>query len=205
VPGSCFGGNSLPGARGLFLCGELLSRDHERPKPGHAPGVALVDQDRERLASRQAGDALLLDQPLDRRQPRPRRQLPGPDLAPQPVGDLLVRRHVAVAVDRHQATVRLDPDPGLTLRGLWQGYGKPWPAGHSITGMAEEQDELWKLRNEYPGWYIARGTDNRWHARLRGTTPPVMVADDHLDGLREEIVRKVSQLEAADYERRGAS
>jgi len=30
-----------------------------------------------------------------------------------------------------------------------------------------------------------------------------MVADDHLDGLREEIVRKVSQLEAADDLRPG--
>ena len=71
--------------------------------------------------------------------------------------------------------------------------------------MSEEHDELWKLRNEFSGWYIERGTDNRWHARLRGVTPPVTVADDHLDGLREEIVRKVSQLGAADYERRGSS
>jgi hypothetical protein len=50
-----------------------------------------------------------------------------------------------------------------------------------------------------------RGTDNRWHARIRNAEPPVTVADDHLDGLREEIVRKLSQLETADCERRGAS
>jgi hypothetical protein len=46
------------------------------------------------------------------------------------------------------------------------------------------------IQAEFPGWYVSRGTDNRWHARLRGTRPPVTVADDHLDGLREEIIRK---------------
>ena len=30
---------------------------------------------------------------------------------------------------------------------------------------------------------------------FKGATPPVMVHDDHLDGLREEIVRKKSQLD----------
>jgi len=61
--------------------------------------------------------------------------------------------------------------------------------------MAYEQDDLWKLRNEFPGWYIERGTDLRWHARLRGTNPPVTVADDHLDGLREEITRAIGKLD----------
>jgi hypothetical protein len=61
------------------------------------------------------------------------------------------------------------------------------------------------IEAEFPGWYIERGTDNRWHARLRGVRPPVIVADDHLDGLRGEIVRQVSHLEAAEYERRGSS
>jgi hypothetical protein len=51
------------------------------------------------------------------------------------------------------------------------------------------------LRAEFPGWYVSRGTDNRWHARLRGTRPPVTVADDDLEGLREEIIRKASQLD----------
>jgi hypothetical protein len=48
---------------------------------------------------------------------------------------------------------------------------------------------------EFPGWYVERGTDNRWHARLRGTRPPVTVADDHLDGLRDEIIRKIGKLD----------
>ena len=61
------------------------------------------------------------------------------------------------------------------------------------------------IEREFLGWELWRGTDNRWHARIRNAEPPVTVADDHLDGLREEIVRKLSQLETADYERRGAS
>jgi hypothetical protein len=61
------------------------------------------------------------------------------------------------------------------------------------------------IENEFPAWEVWGGNDNRWHARIRNAEPLVMVADDHLDGLREEIVRKVSQLEAADYERRGSS
>jgi hypothetical protein len=51
------------------------------------------------------------------------------------------------------------------------------------------------IQAEFPGWYVSRGTDNRWHARLRGTRPPVTVADDHLDGLREEIIRKIAKLD----------
>jgi hypothetical protein len=51
------------------------------------------------------------------------------------------------------------------------------------------------IEDEFPAWEVWRGLDSRWHARIRGATPPVMVADDHLDGLRDEIVRKVSQLD----------
>jgi hypothetical protein len=72
----------------------------------------------------------------------------------------------------------------------------------SIGRMAN--DELWKLRNEFPGWEIWCEIDNRWHAHIKGAAPPVAVVDDHLDGLREEIVRKVSQLEAAEYVRQGS-
>jgi hypothetical protein len=61
------------------------------------------------------------------------------------------------------------------------------------------------IERESPGWEIWRGTDNRWHARIRNAEPPVTAADDHLDGLREEIVRKLSQLETADCQRRGES
>ena len=57
------------------------------------------------------------------------------------------------------------------------------------------------IENEFPAWEVWHGTDRRWHARIRGAVPPVMVADDHFDGLREEIVRKIGQLDPADYER----
>jgi hypothetical protein len=53
------------------------------------------------------------------------------------------------------------------------------------------------LRREFPDWTIYKGIDQRWRARLTSAKPPVpIVVDDDLDGLREEIVRKVSQLEA---------
>ena len=42
---------------------------------------------------------------------------------------------------------------------------------------------------EFPGWEVWQGIDRLWHARIKGATPPVMVHDDDLDGLREEIVR----------------
>lgn len=51
------------------------------------------------------------------------------------------------------------------------------------------------IETEFPAWETWRGIDNRWHARIRGATPPVMVVDDHLDGLRDEIARKIGQLD----------
>lgn len=60
--------------------------------------------------------------------------------------------------------------------------------------MTEPSKE--SIQDEFPGWEVWHGLDNRWHARIKGATPPIMVADDHLDGLREEIIRKVSQIEA---------
>jgi hypothetical protein len=51
------------------------------------------------------------------------------------------------------------------------------------------------IEAEFSDWEVWSGIDGRWHARIRGATPPVMVSDDHLDGLREEIVRNISQVE----------
>lgn len=47
---------------------------------------------------------------------------------------------------------------------------------------------------EFPDWEVWWGIDGRWHGRVKGATPPIMVSDDHLGGLREEIFRKKSQL-----------
>ena len=52
------------------------------------------------------------------------------------------------------------------------------------------------LEAEFPTWEAWRGVDRRWWARIRGVDPPVMVVDDDLDGLREEIIRRQSQLDA---------
>lgn len=62
-------------------------------------------------------------------------------------------------------------------------------------GMGEDMITKESLEAEFSGWEIWHGLDNRWHARVKGATPPVMVADDHLDGLQEEIIRKKSQLD----------
>jgi hypothetical protein len=42
---------------------------------------------------------------------------------------------------------------------------------------------------------VFRGVDRRWHARIGGADKPVMVHGDDLVDLREEIIRKISQLE----------
>lgn len=51
------------------------------------------------------------------------------------------------------------------------------------------------LEAEFPGWEVWHGIDGRWHARLKGATPPVIVSDDHLDGLSEEIIRAISKID----------
>jgi hypothetical protein len=60
-----------------------------------------------------------------------------------------------------------------------------------VTGPVSPDD----IETEFPDWEVWRGIDNRWHARIRGAEPPIVVHDDHLDGLREEISRKMSRLD----------
>ena len=66
--------------------------------------------------------------------------------------------------------------------------------------MTDELITAQSIEAEFPGWETFRGVDRRWHARIRGADMPVMVHDDDLLGLREEIIRKVSQLEVAAYQ-----
>jgi hypothetical protein len=61
------------------------------------------------------------------------------------------------------------------------------------------------LAEEFPDWETWQGFGKRWCARLKGVTPPIMVYDDHLDGLREEIIRMVARLEARAEAERGRS
>ena len=49
------------------------------------------------------------------------------------------------------------------------------------------------LEAEFPGWETWLGVDNRWCARVKGAEPPVLVQVDDLEGLREEIIRKLSR------------
>ena len=69
--------------------------------------------------------------------------------------------------------------------------------------LADQQEAPWTTwgsarnrwhKNSRP-WETFSGIDRRWHARIRGATPPIMVHDDDLAGLREEIIRKQSQLD----------
>jgi len=45
-----------------------------------------------------------------------------------------------------------------------------------------------EIAGEFPGWEAWQGIDRRWHARIRGATPPVMVHGDDLADLRARIV-----------------
>ncbi len=49
---------------------------------------------------------------------------------------------------------------------------------------------------EFPGWEAWQGIDRRWHARIRGATPPVMVHGEDLVDLRDEIKRLLARTEA---------
>jgi hypothetical protein len=51
------------------------------------------------------------------------------------------------------------------------------------------------IEQEFSGWEAWQGVDRRWHARNRGATPPVMIHGEDLVDLRDEIKRKVGQVE----------
>jgi hypothetical protein len=48
--------------------------------------------------------------------------------------------------------------------------------------------EARRINEEFPGWEAWVGLVNGlWHARLVGSTPPVMVHDDSPEGIRRQI------------------
>jgi hypothetical protein len=54
--------------------------------------------------------------------------------------------------------------------------------------MAARDEQIRAISEEYPGWEAWQGLINGlWHARLVGTTPPVMVHGESPDDLREQI------------------
>ena len=66
----------------------------------------------------------------------------------------------------------------------------------------EQQVTPESITEEFPGWQAWQGIDRLWHARIRGATPPVMVHDDDLTGLREEILRAMSRSEERVWQER---
>ena len=70
----------------------------------------------------------------------------------------------------------------------------------SYDGVTKES-----IEQEFPGWEVWQGVDRRWHARIRGAAAPVMVHGDDVVDLREQIIRKVSQLEEAAYQQTQSS
>ena len=84
-------------------------------------------------------------------------------------------------------------DPSGNVRydvGGWiSGPCLDWPMA-SDDGVTKES-----IEQEFSGWEAWQGVDRRWHARNRGATPPVMIHGEDLVDLRDEIKRKVGQVE----------
>ena len=53
--------------------------------------------------------------------------------------------------------------------------------------MAERDRQIKALAEQFPGWEAWQSLDRRWHARIVGAIPPVMVHGDSADDLREQI------------------
>ena len=58
-----------------------------------------------------------------------------------------------------------------------------------MTDAMEERDrQIQAIGDEFPGWEAWQGLINGlWHARLVGSTPPVMVHGESPGDLREQI------------------
>ncbi len=54
--------------------------------------------------------------------------------------------------------------------------------------MAARDEQIRAISQEFPGWEAWQGLINGlWHARLIGSTPPVMVHGESPGDLREQI------------------
>jgi hypothetical protein len=53
--------------------------------------------------------------------------------------------------------------------------------------MAERDRQTRAIGEQFPGWEAWQSLDGRWHARIVGAIPPVMVHADSAGGLREQI------------------
>jgi hypothetical protein len=66
--------------------------------------------------------------------------------------------------------------------------------------VTDDQITKESIEAEFSGWEAWQGVDRLWHARIRGVTPPVMVHGEDLVDLRDQVKRKISQLEEAAYQ-----
>ncbi len=62
--------------------------------------------------------------------------------------------------------------------------------------MSHEEITAKSIEAEFPGGEAWQGIDRLWHARIRGATPPVMVHGEDLVDLRDQVKRKLGQMEA---------
>jgi hypothetical protein len=71
-----------------------------------------------------------------------------------------------------------------------------------VTGEDDLTPEA--IEQEFPGWEAWQGIDRLWHARVRGATPPVMVHGEDLVDLRDQVKRKLGQMEEYWHRPEGA-
>lgn len=88
--------------------------------------------------------------------------------------------------------------PGTSV---WFALPASGPAAHREEGIVNGPEELTgeDVAREFPGWDISKGTGGLWHARLRGSDPPVMTSGEDPTDLRDEIRRKLAQAEHARW------
>ena len=60
----------------------------------------------------------------------------------------------------------------------------------------DSDDHAAEIAAEFPGWEAWQGIDQLWHARIRGSTPPVMVHGEDLVDLRDQIIVHLRRAEA---------
>jgi hypothetical protein len=59
--------------------------------------------------------------------------------------------------------------------------------------MAGRDEQIREIAGQFPGWEPWQGLDGRWHARIVGAVPPVMVHAGSPAELCELIRRRVRQ------------
>lgn len=155
-------------------------------------GEALASHRHERLVGGTAGDAPVLDEPVDGRQHGAGRVGAAGDAVAERGGDLLPRCEAGVPVDFWHG----DSVHDLRIHGVTSvGHGLPWPTRRMLRGMGPVWDEValesllfhwgdaYRISNPLPGRWIAQRRDN-------GET------------LRGETAEQLHNLILADYEKR---